>query len=76
MKYELVVKATFKDKYTGEIHNIGETMKVEKARGEELLADSNNVVELKKVISKKPVEDNEDVVEVEAPKKKKSKKEK
>ena len=37
---ELKVKEEFKDKYTGKVYKIGETLTVEKERGEELLKSS------------------------------------
>lgn len=59
---KLNVEVEFVDKVTGELHKVGEIITVDKARGEELLADNRNLVSL-----------NEDAVE-EKPKGKATKK--
>lgn len=47
MSYILNVKSTFQDKYTGAVYKKGGQITVEDARGEELLADSRGLVDLK-----------------------------
>ncbi|MCQ2308203.1 MAG: hypothetical protein MJ000_11690 [Bacteroidales bacterium] len=49
----LKVEIAFVDKYTGELHDIGDIITVEKARGEELLSDSRKVVSPIEKTSKK-----------------------
>lgn len=45
---KLKVKVKFCDKYTNENYNVNQVITVEKARGEELLADPRHLVELVK----------------------------
>lgn len=43
---KLNIEKEFVDKNTGELHKIGDVIEVEKARGEELLADDRKLVSL------------------------------
>lgn len=54
---ELKIEQNFTDKYTNENYKIGDVITVEKARGEELLADTRNLVSLVKKV--KPKIENE-----------------
>lgn len=61
---ELKVKEEFKDKYTGKVYKIGETLTVEKERGEELLKSPYVVVLENKTNNKsKATKDNKKDIE-------------
>lgn len=43
---KLNIEKEFVDKISGELHKVGDIIKVEQARGEELLADTRNLVSI------------------------------
>ena len=51
---KLKVEKKFRDKITGELHNVNDEIEVAEARGKELLADSRNLVTQVKEAAKKP----------------------
>lgn len=50
---KLKTEKQFRDKITGELHEVGSTFEVEEERGEELLADARNLVARVKESTKK-----------------------
>ena len=46
MRYKLRIKVSFIDKYTVEVYPAGEVVDFDEKRGEELLADPRDLVEL------------------------------
>lgn len=50
MKYTVKAKKSFIDKYTGKVYAVDEEIECSKERGEELLADKRELVELVKKI--------------------------
>ena len=51
---KLKVEKKFRDKITGELHNVNDEFEVAEARGKELLADTRNLVTQVKEAVKKP----------------------
>lgn len=52
---KLKVKIEFVDKYTSELHKVGDVIDVNEARGNELLADTRKLVTLVKSPKKRTV---------------------
>lgn len=60
---KLKIEIAFNDKYTDKSYKVGDVITVDEARGEELLADSRNLVSLvKEKAPKKPNKAKEDPV--------------
>lgn len=51
---KLKIEKKFVDKNTGELYRVGDVVEFSKARGDELLADTRNLVSLAETIDEQP----------------------